>query len=165
MIFFTLPLKTESEMNKRGHWTGRASRMKNARRAVAQVFPRRLLVPVLHVLLERVSAGELDDDNLRSALKGVRDGVAHMLRIDDASPLVRWEYAQIRGSRGHHEVRVTISQGAGQLGPPVIALSPAAPEGAQFPKTYEVEWVPADEPLPKRLRRLAKPATYPGGGR
>lgn len=48
------------------------------------------------VRLTRLSPGTLDDDNLRGALKAVRDGVADRLGVDDRDPRVTWEYAQER---------------------------------------------------------------------
>ena len=46
------------------------------------------------VTMTRVSPRGLDDDNLRSALKATRDGIADKLGVDDRSPLVEWRYAQ-----------------------------------------------------------------------
>ena len=49
------------------------------------------------VRLTRAAPAELDDDNLSSAFKAVRDAVAAWLGVDDSprSP-VRWKYAQER---------------------------------------------------------------------
>ena len=53
----------------------------------------------LVVTMTRLSRGELDDDNLRGALKAVRDGIADALGLaSDRDPRVRWEYGQGRGS-------------------------------------------------------------------
>jgi hypothetical protein len=120
MLTVTLPLKTVSE-NK----TMREHRMAMVRRAQAQrsgvcvaVRPqlRRegfigeahdpsgaawpVIVLPLVVTFTRLSAGELDDDNLRGAMKSVRDGMADALGLrSDRDPRVRWEYAQGRGSK------------------------------------------------------------------
>ena len=53
-------------------------------------------MPVV-ITLTRVSPRELDDDNLRPALKSARDGIADWLQVDDRDPRVKWEYAQERG--------------------------------------------------------------------
>lgn len=59
------------------------------------------------VLLTRVAPGNgLDDDNLSGSLKAIRDQVAHWLRVDDRDPLVKWTYAQRRGTRGEWAVEV-----------------------------------------------------------
>lgn len=62
----------------------------------------RLLVPI-EVLLVRVAPGELDDDNLRAALKPVRDGVADAFGSDDRTPMIVWSYAQEKG-RGRRKL-------------------------------------------------------------
>jgi hypothetical protein len=101
-----LALHTVSEMNTRGHWSARARRMK-AHRQAAYVYVPAMPLPCV-VTLTRVSAGTLDDDNLRSALKGVRDGVADRLGCDDADPRVKFKYDQQRGKRGEYAVLVAI---------------------------------------------------------
>ena len=114
-----LPLHTVSESNTRGHWAQRAKRAKSAR-GLAQLQlrsslgPRPLDLPLV-VTLTRVSPRGLDDDNLRGALKAVRDGVADYLAIDDRDPRVTWAYSQERGPRKTHLVRIAImvrSEGA-----------------------------------------------------
>jgi hypothetical protein len=107
-VDFVLTLKTVSESNARGHWSRRHRRAAE-QRAVARMrcavvpgWP--LTLPVV-VTLIRTSKGSLDDDNLRGALKAVRDGVADALGIDDRDPCVRWDYAQKRGTYGV-EVRI-----------------------------------------------------------
>lgn len=103
-----LPIKTISELNgAHGHWRTVASRRKKQRRTAMLMCPPAALPCV--VLLVRVSAGTLDDDNLRAALKSVRDGVADRLGVADNSPLVRWEYGQGKCKRGEFGVRVEIT--------------------------------------------------------
>lgn len=59
------------------------------------------------VLLTRVGPSNgLDDDNLRGALKGVRDAVAEWLRIDDRDPRVTWQYDQRRGKQWAVEILI-----------------------------------------------------------
>lgn len=61
------------------------------------------------VLLSRISPRPLDDDdNLRGALKAVRDGVADALGIDDRDARVTWEHAQRRGAPKTHQVEIVI---------------------------------------------------------
>jgi hypothetical protein len=65
----------------------------------------------LVVELTRISFGRLDDDNLRQALKGVRDEIAWQLGVNDRDPIVRWDYehpGQEHGPRGYAAVRVRI---------------------------------------------------------
>lgn len=107
VLTFTLPLKTVSLTNVREHWGEKARRANRQRHAVSLKCPKWSEGPLVAVLLVRIAPCELDDDNLRGALKHVRDGVASRLGVDDRTPLVRWEYAQEKGEPG---VRVTISK-------------------------------------------------------
>lgn len=89
-----IPLKTVSALNTREHWAKRATRVRKEREAARLLTPNHLLPCV--VTMTRESPGTLDDDNLRGALKGVRDGIADKLGIDDRDPRVEWRYAQAR---------------------------------------------------------------------
>lgn len=109
-----LPLRTVSEANVRDRWRTRARRAADHRGTVAKALrPRTGVLPKgesIDVELVRVSAGTLDDDNLRSALKAVRDGVADALGLkSDADPRVRWSYSQQRCERGQHAVRINVA--------------------------------------------------------
>lgn len=50
--------------------------------------------PPLVVSLTRVGPVQLDADNAVASFKWVRDEVSRYLKIDDASPLIEWRYAQ-----------------------------------------------------------------------
>ena len=109
---FLAPLKTESEMNARGHWRVRDKRRKEQHHLVSLLMsthvPASIRFPV-RVRFTRLSAGTLDDDNLRSALKFVRDAVAKHLRVDDGDiERIVWEYAQAKAKRGEPGVYVEI---------------------------------------------------------
>lgn len=110
MMHFTIPIKTVSGMNVREHWAVRAKRVKTER-SVSFLCTKRTPIgvplPVI-VTLCRVSPGVLDDDNLRSALKGVRDGIADAYEVADNDPRIRWCYKQEKCKRGHYEVSVAI---------------------------------------------------------
>jgi hypothetical protein len=120
-----IPVKTVSEANTRGHWSQRAKRAKEQRQAAylrcymasmsaagGGVHPRTL--PYLFgrkrivIDLTRVSPGTLDDDNLRSALKATRDGIADALGLDDRDKALTWTYQQRRGKKGQYEVHVVL---------------------------------------------------------
>lgn len=110
----TLPMWTLSEANARSHWAAKARRTKMAREAVGLVVGIHLRTmrvrPPCVVTLTRIapSAG-LDGDNLQSALKATRDGVADALGVDDRDPRVEWRYEQRRGKRG--EVALALGYG------------------------------------------------------
>ena len=101
-----LPLRTLGPNGSHGHWTVLARRRKRERMHAAAACPA-IALPCT-VRLVRLSAGTLDDDNLRGALKGVRDGCADRLGVDDRDPRVTWEYAQEAVKRGTYGVRIEI---------------------------------------------------------
>ncbi len=122
LVAIVAPLRTVSESNARGHWSKRAKRAKEQRGLVALLLrakgtsPRPLTaysldtegrrVPSRVVTLTRIAPRELDDDNLRGAMKACRDGVADWLGVDDRDPRVEWRYEQTKGSS--YAVRVIV---------------------------------------------------------
>lgn len=97
MIEIVIPGEAPSTPNLREHWAARSKRVKAQRAAVARKVPAWGGGPLLFIRLTRVAPRRLDTDNLAGALKGHRDAVASRLRVDDASPLVSWEYEQAGG--------------------------------------------------------------------
>lgn len=126
-MIFTVPIRTVSALNMREHWAKKAKRVKQERNvtaiaAYAQDWSRDGGPPIgeyslkaeagesLSVTLTRIAPRQLDDDNLRGALKGVRDEVAAMLGVDDRDPVVRWQYAQRKGKPKEWAVEVRIEE-------------------------------------------------------
>jgi hypothetical protein len=100
MISITLPIVTKSEANLREHHHVVARRKKSQRRGVALALRPRVcfwssILPCT-VTLTRLSARTLDDDNLQSAFKAIRDQVAYELGVDDRDHRVKFEYGQER---------------------------------------------------------------------
>ncbi len=131
VLALELPLMTVSEANARSHFHERARRAAAQRTGayMALTTPLRragftawaigadtretsVLVYPLVVRMTRLSRGELDDDNLRGALKAVRDGIADALGLkSDRDPRVEWRYAQDRASKKMpHGVRIEVWQ-------------------------------------------------------
>lgn len=118
----TIPIRVVSEANMREHWAAKANRVRSQRRAVALAWRAAQAandnVPALPVAvtLVRISPRPLDDDNLRGALKGIRDQLAVELGLpvnrrgiaDDRDPRVTWLYGQERGKPGEYAVRVVV---------------------------------------------------------
>lgn len=107
-------MRAESTSNKREHWGSRAARSKRERKAVTLLLKPKLgggLGKIrLVVTLTRIAPNELDDDNLRGSLKAFRDGVATALRVDDSTPLLRWDYGQRKSNEpSEYAVEVLIS--------------------------------------------------------
>jgi hypothetical protein len=67
------------------------------------------LVPAV-VKLTRVSAGHMDDDGLAAALKGVRDGIAQALGVDDGGRFIQFVYGQHKGPKKQYAVDVLIAR-------------------------------------------------------
>ena len=118
-----IPIKTVSEANRRDRpmripggqwipgWDVKRRRTKEHRYVSA------LCIANAHIHLEPApftvtmtritpSSRMLDDDNLRSALKAARDGIADAFGIDDGDPRVTWEYAQRKGKPREYAVEV-----------------------------------------------------------
>jgi hypothetical protein len=102
-----LPIRIESVANLREHWRDRSSRTR-LHRAAAVAIPRTMLVLPCTVTLTRIAARKLDDDNLRTAFKALRDGVADRLGCKDNDPRIRWLYAQQRGLPKQFACRISI---------------------------------------------------------
>ena len=99
-LAFFVPVQTRSETNMRGHWSDRYRRSRAQKRTVAGVLAiegilKSPLPPPVVVTLTRVGGRRLDDDNLRGALKYVRDALAEWLGVDDRDPRVAWRYDQL----------------------------------------------------------------------
>ena len=64
--------------------------------------PRRKTGLVVRVTIIRCGKRLLDCDNLSASYKGLRDGIARSLGIDDGDHRIRWEYGQCetRGRTG-----------------------------------------------------------------
>lgn len=109
-VVVRLPVRTQSEANVREHWARRHRRAAAQRRAVGLVVAvvARELVPAV-VRLVRIAPRMLDDDNLRGALKAVRDAVAKCYGVADGprGP-IRWEYDQRKGRVREYAVEIAL---------------------------------------------------------
>jgi len=108
MIDITLQIRTVNPTNNRQHWRVVWQRSKKQRAitflAVEQQSPK---LPAV-VTMTRISPGTLDDDNLRPALKSIRDGIADAFGVPDNDPRIEWRYDQAKAKRGQYGVRVCI---------------------------------------------------------
>lgn len=104
----TIELHTKPEGNRRQHWR-RVHRRGVSQKVICRQILKQHRPPKLPatITLVRLSAGELDTDNLQSALKRVRDAVAEWCGCGDSprDPLT-WEYGQERTKPGHQAVRI-----------------------------------------------------------
>lgn len=127
---FAVITKTLSEANRRfatkGGMYAKAARVKQQRALACFATKKALRADKVSAYL-RVSHGQaleiclkrhapsdgLDDDNLRSALKAVRDGIAEALGIDDGARCLVWSYQQARTPKGVYFVTVALCPSKG----------------------------------------------------
>lgn len=111
MIRVILPIKTVSVMNTREHHQARARRAKLHRQTAFVMLKAEgpPPAPPLTVTMTRIGFGALDDDNLASAFKAARDGVADWLGLDDAHSGITWVRAQQKAKRGDYGLIVEVS--------------------------------------------------------
>lgn len=115
-IRWSLPIRLESAANlHESHWRQRADRVKRER-MLASMVCRTNLPDRWHevwsratVTLTRSAPRELDSDNLASAFKAIRDGIADALELNDADPRLTWRYEQTRGRPREYSVQVEIA--------------------------------------------------------
>ncbi len=105
---FSIPIELPSLANVRLHWRAMDA-LKKKQKLATKLCMRdvKLPAPPLLVTITRVGPRKLDDDNLASACKYVRDAIAKVVGIDDGSDLYTWRYAQRTGTYG---VDVEITQ-------------------------------------------------------
>ncbi len=111
MIRVVLPIKTVSVMNAREHWSARARRAKVHRETARLMLMAQGKPPVLPVTvtMTRLSARRLDSDNLASACKAARDGIADWLGVDDGDDRVKWVPAQAVGKPKEYGLIVEVA--------------------------------------------------------
>lgn len=103
-------MQTRGGMNAREHHLVRARRVKREReeirwRLIAYARPQ---TPCAVTLTRIAPSSGLDDDNLASALKSIRDAFAQWIGVDDKHrDIVRYCYAQQRGPWG---VRIEVAR-------------------------------------------------------
>ena len=82
----------------------------NAKLGAGRVLWGRHVVYPIAVSMTRIAPRALDDDNLQTAFKSVRDGVADALGIDDRDPRVAWRYAQEKGKPPHMRIGIKTAE-------------------------------------------------------
>ena len=109
---FHIPIRLPSLANSRMHWR-RLARLKRQQRGATLYCMYGKQLPAvgvpLTVTITRIGPRRLDDDNLASACKYVRDQIAAVIGVDDGSPLYTWKYAQrVSSNRYKYGVDVEI---------------------------------------------------------
>lgn len=118
-LHFWLPIRTVSEANQREHWSVKAKRKKQQTSSVALVTRGELAIRgmwdpgrwdgwPMRITLTRYGVRRLDADNLAGAFKGIQDGIAKALGVDDGDERLTWVYAQEKSNKLRIGVVVTI---------------------------------------------------------
>jgi hypothetical protein len=105
----TLPIRLYSTTNERD-WKKKSRIAKTQRAEISAWFGSwasllRRGLP-LSIVITRIAPRKLDNDNLQSSAKHVRDGLAAVIGIDDADPAICWE--TVRQERGPYATRIEI---------------------------------------------------------
>ena len=110
MIEIRMPVKIVSVANLRLHWAVKAKLAKSHRSkafsALASVAAPP--APPCTLVLTRVAPRALDGDNLQSAFKAVRDGVADWLGVDDGHKDLDWQYNQRKDGPKVYAVEIEV---------------------------------------------------------
>ena len=124
LIGVLLPMRTGRGLNDRLHWAEKQRKVRAERGEAFWTLRSHgpppnvgLRTKVILTRIARRSAvnwNPLDDDNLHGSLKGVRDGVADWLHVNDADPRIEWQYRQEEGAEWavRVEVRSDLEEGA-----------------------------------------------------
>jgi hypothetical protein len=126
-LLVMLPLRTKNPLNTGFGTFSQVARIVATKRrkeerevsklALVAALRRRGLFPSAFipclVTLTRVSIGTLDDDGLAASCKGIRDGIADALELDDGDrSRLCFRYAQRKGKRGVFAVEVLLERAA-----------------------------------------------------
>lgn len=112
-LLLDLPMKIVSEANRRDHWGAKMKR-RQAQQWELEIEWRdanghRPFQLPCRVRFVRTGPKLLDDDNLRSSLKSVRDQVAKLLGTHDAPDApVTWLYDQIAVGTHDYSLRIEV---------------------------------------------------------
>lgn len=110
-VHVVVPITVVSRSNVREHWAKRHARDLDHKLAVLGALNKQRKPPgPWGVGLKRYGSRSMDDDNLRGALKAVRDAVAKWLGADDGpSSPIWWGYSQATCPRKNARVEITIT--------------------------------------------------------
>lgn len=93
---FEIPICIPSMANARLHWAAKSREVKRQRDITAVMFRasvrKKPCLPCT-ITLTRRGPRKMDDDNLVSSFKAVRDQLAKEMGVDDGSNSIQWKYS------------------------------------------------------------------------
>lgn len=98
-LILDVPLYTTTEANTHGHWAAKAKRAEKQREIMGYALAGRKLPQLpASIKFTRIGKRKMDDDNLASSMKHIRDEIARFFGVDDGSDRYQWSYSQAIGS-------------------------------------------------------------------
>lgn len=112
IIGVRMSMRLVSLTNQREHWAARSKRAKEQRAVTAMALRSRVrgVELPLEIAILRIAPRRLDSDNLQSACKHVRDGVADAIGVDDGDERLTWHYGQTTGGPGAYAVYIEVAR-------------------------------------------------------
>lgn len=116
-VFFTvnIPLKIESEANLREHWTKKAKRGKIQKFFVENAMKGKRWPMPCAVVMKRYGKKRIDDDNLVSGFKKIRDVIADCMIPGlsagkaDGDERIEWHYQQEIAKEYSFDITIVIA--------------------------------------------------------
>jgi hypothetical protein len=110
VIEVKIDMKIVSVANLRMHWAVKARLAKSQRAKAFNALASIAAPPSLPItlVLTRIAPRPLDGDNLQSAFKATRDGVADWLSVDDGHKELDWQYCQRSGGVKVYAVEIEV---------------------------------------------------------
>ena len=107
---FYIPIRLVSFLNERFHWR-KLNQIKNRQKEATRLsmIGKEIPLPPLIITITRVGKRRLDDDNLATSCKYVRDQIAEIVGVDDGSSLYTWQYRQRTSADEQYGVEVEIT--------------------------------------------------------
>lgn len=117
LLNLKVPIRLLSEGNINQHWATKRQRKKENEFLLKAFYNHAgvEVIPPCTVTLCRIAPRELDDDNLRTAFKPIRDWIADRLVPGkapgraDSDKRIKWEYMQERGKPNEYAIWIIFS--------------------------------------------------------
>lgn len=117
---YIVPIRIESEANKKEHWSKTSGRHKRHRLAIRYIMLHTKMEPPCEVILTRIAPRMLDEeDNLPASLKHSKDVVADILIKGlapgraDGDKRITWKLKQEKGKPKEYALKIEMTRDYG----------------------------------------------------